>query len=629
MLQKIYSVIKKSWAKIVFIALGLGSLIWFLIRVVPKPSRAAYPCMKATVPVASSFVTYILGITSATLLFKKARERMMKSKFLIASLFIMLGFAAGYIALTNSTSDILAIDYQGPQAGNEPIGQGKGIFPGRVVWVHDADATDADCPNSGGEYWYEDDYTDGAVIQNMLSQGLQQLTGATTDAAAWDSIFHYHNRKHGNGNVGYTAGEKIVIKINMNAIWNGDDGINTSPHVSYAVLDQLINTAGVAQADIGIGDPNCGMVSGTYEKCHATFPNVIYWRANGAASPASTTNEVIHGSDGSFDNQLPQAYVDAKYMINLPVFKKHHRAGISICAKNHFGSIAAYSGGAWHLHPSLPVPDANEEGQEPNTEYGIYRCFVDIMGHEDLGGKTILYLVDGIWSSVNWGHPPIKWRMAPFNNDYPNSLFLSQDPVAIESVCYDFLYEEFDEDHPTEGIPATSDKGPFSRFPAADDFLHQAADPANWPIGINYDPEDDGSVLTSLGTHEHWNNATDKLYTRNLGTGYGIELISDYTPVAVNHIVAPKRGTIENYPNPFRNQTTINYTLSATSNVQLTIYSVSGAIVHQRNLGQQTSGQQEYSWDASGLTPGQYLCTISGKGSAGEFKLTGKMNLIK
>ena len=31
--------------------------------------------------------------------------------------------------------------------------------------------------------------------------------------------------------------------------------------------------------------------------------------------------------------------------------------------------------------------------------------------------------------------------------------------------------------------------------------------------------------MASLGAHEHWNNATDKQYTRNLGTGDGIELL--------------------------------------------------------------------------------------------------------
>ena len=44
-----------------------------------------------------------------------------------------------------------------------------------------------------------------------------------------------------------------------------------------------------------------------------------------------------------------------------------------------------------------------------------------------------------------------------------------------------------------------------------------------------YDPDGDGNALTSQGVHEHWNNATDKQYTRNLGTGNGIELVTDAT----------------------------------------------------------------------------------------------------
>jgi hypothetical protein len=44
--------------------------------------------------------------------------------------------------------------------------------------------------------------------------------------------------------------------------------------------------------------------------------------------------------------------------------------------------------------------------------------------------------------------------------------------------------------------------------------------------GLIYDPEGDGIVLKSLGVHEHWNNPRDRKYSRNLGTGEGIELIS-------------------------------------------------------------------------------------------------------
>jgi parallel beta-helix repeat protein len=56
--------------------------------------------------------------------------------------------------------------------------------------------------------------------------------------------------------------------------------------------------------------------------------------------------------------------------------------------------------------------------------------------------------------------------------------------------------------------------------------LHEAALADNPPSGTVYDPENDGTRLASLGVHEHWNNPVDKKYSRNLGTGEGIELVS-------------------------------------------------------------------------------------------------------
>jgi len=59
-----------------------------------------------------------------------------------------------------------------------------------------------------------------------------------------------------------------------------------------------------------------------------------------------------------------------------------------------------------------------------------------------------------------------------------------------------------------------------------DDYLHQSADSGNWPKGIVYAPNGDGiAIKKSLGVHEHWNNPADKLYSKNLGTGEGIELV--------------------------------------------------------------------------------------------------------
>ncbi|MBC8423180.1 hypothetical protein H8E07_03565 [bacterium] len=60
------------------------------------------------------------------------------------------------------------------------------------------------------------------------------------------------------------------------------------------------------------------------------------------------------------------------------------------------------------------------------------------MGHAHPGGKTVLYLIDGLYSVC---HPyelqPQHWGAEPFNGDWTSSLFASQDPVAIESVRFE------------------------------------------------------------------------------------------------------------------------------------------------------------------------------------------------
>lgn len=576
------------WGKISFFTLGIASTLWFVIRVLPKPSRAAYPCMRAAAPLASSFVIYIIGLTTLTFTLKKVREKIMQSKYTFAALFGLTALTAGIITIVNTNTVADARSLAVAQNPNEPVGEAKGIFPGRVVWVHDNDATDINCSNEEDDYWSDDANADQDVISAMLSEGLRDLTGTSGDATAWDSLFHYFNRSHGKGNVGYTSGEKIVIKINLNGEMNSftstpPKNINTSPQICYAILEQLVNVAGVAESDISIGDPNIECNDVTFNKCHTAFPDINYWGTDAGRTQAEQSSaKVFFASDGSASDWLPQAYVDAAYMINLPVLKKHHRAGISLCSKNHFGSIGAYTGGAWHLHPSLPCPEAT--GVASNGDYGVYRGFVDIMGHKDLGGKTILYLIDGLWGSTNWGHPPVKWAMSPFDNKWPNSLFLSQDPVAIESVGYDFLFNEFDEDHPTEGEFVGDDKGPFPQFAGTDDFLHQAADITARPVDIDYDPENDGSILGSLGTHEHWNNATDKKYSRNLNpeTGTGIELYYVDGVSSVKYTNDDSKLRI--FPNPASDYITVALTDFGVDNFSARIYTLNGQLVFSESF---------------------------------------------
>ena len=64
---------KRSWLSWIFPIAGLASLIWFLVRVIPKPSRATYPCQRFAFPLASGFVAWILGLGAWAVAFRKAK----------------------------------------------------------------------------------------------------------------------------------------------------------------------------------------------------------------------------------------------------------------------------------------------------------------------------------------------------------------------------------------------------------------------------------------------------------------------------------------------------------------------------------------------------------------------------
>ena len=201
---------KHGWVKYVFPNAGLASLIWFLIRVIPKPSRALYPCQRMAFPIASGFVAWILGLGAWGLAFRRARLSLARRRYILALVCAALSVGALWATLSATSQESVLAE---PHTANEPIGTPQGVCPGRVVWVHDPDATDWEGPGDG--HPWQADHTDPAIVRTMISNAVRELTGAAGDAEAWDAIFKYHNGKRGKGNVGYEPGEKIVIKLNL------------------------------------------------------------------------------------------------------------------------------------------------------------------------------------------------------------------------------------------------------------------------------------------------------------------------------------------------------------------------------------------------------------------------------
>ena len=545
---------RSHWVRWIVPATGLAALIWFLIRVVPKPSRAAYPCQRTAMPLASGFVVWLLGLVGSVTVFKKARESLRESRLVWACVCLVVATLMGVVSLAHLPERLARAGQ--PWGPHEPLGQARGIHPGRVVWVHDPDATDWDGYTSP-EHWWQSHCTDLAVVEKMVSQAVRGVAGRSSDTAAWDAIFRHFNSERGRGDVGYQPGEKIAVKINLTTCnaggeqvdpitYNKKPGImnriDNSPQITLALLRQLVHTVGVAPEDITVGDPT-GLFPNYYrDMLYPEFPTVRYLDNYGGSGRmrAEFSDVPLYWSTAeakrTVQDYLPVSFAQAHYLINFAILKGHS-SGVTLCAKNHYGSLIrtpdAYLRPEWpgrpgngsyfnyyNMHYSLP-----NAGQSPPWSPGIarYRALVDLMGHSELGGKTLLYLIDGLYGGYYWEARPYKWNMPPFNGDWPSSILASQDPVAIDSVGYDFVNTEWPDVVRYGHAPAAK----YDMGGGAEDYLHEAALADDPPSGTFYDPDHKGDVtpLESLGVHEHWNNAIDKQYSRNLGAGEGIELV--------------------------------------------------------------------------------------------------------
>ena len=420
-----------------------------------------------------------------------------------------------------------------PEAANHPIGTGLGIHPGRVVWVRDPSATSWDGATG---HWWDDASTDQKVVHGMTSRLVQNLTGKKNEKQAWDALFRSFNDTHKLGGSGYRPGDRIAIKINCNQDRSPEWGkaaapggapagargggpprgpLNglPSPHAVVALVTELIEKAGVRGDDIMVYDAtgirNIGQPILTRIRANSNpqFQAVKFlvgadYNLGGRLSATpDMENPIRFSKEGLPIGYLPRQVTEAKYMINMALLRPHSMAGVTLTAKNHFGSVHFPDNGGWSpriLHDSVLRTQPMK----------AYNPLVDLVGHRHLGGKTMLYVLDGLYTAEHNEGNVFKW--ASFDDHWASSMLMSQDPLAIDSVALDLLSSE---------PRATQVRG------HADNYLHEAAQAAKPPSGTAYNPDGSGA-LTSLGVHEHWNNATARKYSRNLGGKEGIELIA-------------------------------------------------------------------------------------------------------
>jgi hypothetical protein len=490
---------------------GILAILWFLIRVLPRPDRFRYPCQQISISVAIGYIAFWSLLWSTIfhglgLWIRRVRFKTAAVVPTILVVFVLIfSFSSNVFAVYEEKENTIS---RWDPIPKEPIGTPRGYNPGRVVWSWDVNASEEELNG----YWWEKQNNNQTVHDQMLSLGLKTLTDTSDDSSAWDLLFRHFNQEHGYGDVGYQSGEKIAIKINLNncgSYGSEDNQRDASPFVVKSLLRQLVNVLNVDQEDITIYDASRPISDWFYYRVYyeeypadpliPEFENINFCDSSGGATGRQSvvgSSERIYFAAGTCEYRtLPTCVVDADYLINIPILKRHPiNTGVTLAGKNFFGTWME-SVSAVHNYHYLSFTSGNPAPQ------------TDLFAHEDLGGKVVLYIGDGIFATP-YDHAVIdKFQMYPFNGDWTNSLFFSQDPVALDSVMYDFLHAEGT--NPIEG----------SQF-----YLHQSAEPPS----NTYDPENDGKYLSeSLGVHEHW-DTNENIFSSNRYSGpsnNGIEFI--------------------------------------------------------------------------------------------------------
>jgi hypothetical protein len=388
--------------------------------------------------------------------------------------------------------------FKASDGSNNPVGEGKGLHPGRVTWVRDAKAATWDGVTGN---WWDDAFTNQKLVHSLTTRSIERLTGRSNGKQAWDALFRGFNEAQGHGRAGYRPGERIAIKVNCNQDRGPKWGVGQrgpqnglpSPHAIVALVTQLIEVAGVRGEDIMLYDAanprNIG--SEIYNRVRADsnsqYQAVKFlvgadYDQGGRMTPVADTDNPIRFSNGKLPTAyLPKQVTEAKYMINMALMRPHGMAGVTLTAKNHFGSVHFPSDGGW-------TPRTLHGAVQRTQAMGSYNALVDLIGHRHLGGKTMLYVLDGLYTAEH-----------------------NEGSIAIDSVALDILASE---------PRAKEVRG------AADNYLHEAAQAARPPSGTEYNPDGAGA-RASLGVHEHWNSAAERKYSRNLGRKSGIELIAE------------------------------------------------------------------------------------------------------
>lgn len=245
-----------------------------------------------------------------------------------------------------------------------------------------------------------------SVVQIMMDESIKTLTGMSEVGEAWRSLFP-----------GITENSVIGLKVNC-----VNQALPGHPIVANCIINGLI------QMDVGTGNFKrnniiiwdrtdyelslCG-----YTIYDGSDPNTVrcFGTSHSGQYYDSSSPLNVNGYT-SYPSSILSQHCD--FLLNLGAFKNHDTAQVTLCMKNHYGSIN--NPGSLHGGYCSPgIPSLNQQIRDVITPNNIQRLFI----------------INALFGSIRYG----PGGSADCN---PKKLLMSFDPVACDYRGWELINEE-------------------------------------------------------------------------------------------------------------------------------------------------------------------------------------------
>ena len=316
-----------------------------------------------------------------------------------------------------------AIELHGlPGYKTSPLGM-PGLFPGRVVEVHD--------PNS-----IVRNRVSQPVVRRMLEHAMKELTGEKSAAAAWAKFVE--------------PNDIVGIKINP----SGAPACCSSPEILREIIDS-VRSVGVPARNIVIYDRySYEMDIGSYQALLPPGVRVVGIQDAFVDSSGYDTNAYCTANFfGEWETRSYMASIVAQVVtkiINVPTMKDHSASGVTGALKN------------------LAYGTFNNVARSHRAPYSFTNPLIGLMCTvEPLRSKSVLHIMDGMRQV--WHGGPLT-QVQDFI-DQTGLLLVATDPVAMDTIELETIEKKRHE----RGAPSLWQRDPNSITANSEEFYHDAA----------------------------------------------------------------------------------------------------------------------------------------------------------